>query len=226
MWTPLRILTTVDLPQPFSPTSAWTSPARSSKDASRTACVGPNAFATLATRSSVVRSRSPDGSAGIPSPRCSVPAAFTEPAPSADSTPSASAHKRVDATPVLAPPRAAGRSASNRLGSPAPDTKSYLIPVYNLQPPALVYDVTTRCKVGNCARAEVGRLADDDTPTATTAIDSAFERPLHRSEHLPHRSRPFAVWRRRSYYISFTDLSHTPVADQRRRIRSRSRVRA
>ena len=45
--TPLRILTSVLLPEPFSPTSACTSPARSSNDASRTACVAPNAFATL-----------------------------------------------------------------------------------------------------------------------------------------------------------------------------------
>ena len=50
--TPLRILTIVDLPQPFSPTSARTSPARSSNEASRTAWVAPNAFATLVTRRS------------------------------------------------------------------------------------------------------------------------------------------------------------------------------
>ena len=31
-WTPLRILTSVLLPEPFSPTSAWTSPARSSNE--------------------------------------------------------------------------------------------------------------------------------------------------------------------------------------------------
>ncbi len=51
--TPLRILTSVLLPEPFSPTSACTSPARSSNDASRMACVGPNAFAIELTFTSV-----------------------------------------------------------------------------------------------------------------------------------------------------------------------------
>ena len=45
-WTPLRILTSVLLPEPFSPTSAWTSPARSSNEPSRSARVAPKALAT------------------------------------------------------------------------------------------------------------------------------------------------------------------------------------
>ena len=39
---PVMILISVDLPAPFSPTSAWTSPARSSNDTSRSACTPPN----------------------------------------------------------------------------------------------------------------------------------------------------------------------------------------
>ena len=38
--TPLRIFTSVLLPEPFSPTRAWTSPARSSNEASLSAWVG------------------------------------------------------------------------------------------------------------------------------------------------------------------------------------------
>ena len=48
--TPLRIFTSVLLPEPFSPTRAWTSPARSSNEQSLSAWVGPNAFATCSTR--------------------------------------------------------------------------------------------------------------------------------------------------------------------------------
>ena len=41
-WTPARILTSVLLPAPFSPTSAWTSPARRSSDTSSSAWVAAN----------------------------------------------------------------------------------------------------------------------------------------------------------------------------------------
>jgi trimeric autotransporter adhesin len=51
-WTPVRIFTSVLLPEPFSPTIAWTSPGSSSKEASRRACVSPNAFPTPVTRTS------------------------------------------------------------------------------------------------------------------------------------------------------------------------------
>ncbi len=51
--TPDRILTRVDLPEPFSPMSAWTSPARSSSEQPRSATVGPKALVTPSTRSSV-----------------------------------------------------------------------------------------------------------------------------------------------------------------------------
>ena len=40
-WTPVRILTSVDLPASFSPTSAWTFPARSSRSTSLNACTPP-----------------------------------------------------------------------------------------------------------------------------------------------------------------------------------------
>ena len=43
-WTPARILTSVLLPAPFSPTSAWTSPARRSSETSSSAWVAPNRF--------------------------------------------------------------------------------------------------------------------------------------------------------------------------------------
>ncbi len=57
--TPARIFTTVDLPAPFSPTSACASPARSSIDPSITARTAPN---DLLTRSSE-RTTGPSGSA-------------------------------------------------------------------------------------------------------------------------------------------------------------------
>ena len=53
--TPARILTRVLLPEPFSPTTAWTSPARAENVHSRSACVRPNAFA----RPSTARTTSP-----------------------------------------------------------------------------------------------------------------------------------------------------------------------
>src|SRR6266571_5764869 len=43
---PLAIPSNVDFPDPFSPTSACTSPARQSKLTSRSACTAPNAFET------------------------------------------------------------------------------------------------------------------------------------------------------------------------------------
>src|SRR5438309_2450050 len=46
-WTkPLAIPSNVDFPDPFSPTSAWISPARQSTLTSRSACTAPNAFDT------------------------------------------------------------------------------------------------------------------------------------------------------------------------------------
>ena len=58
--TPLRILTSVLLPEPFSPARAWTSPARSSNEQSLSAWVGPNAFATCSTRTRM------SGTLGVP----------------------------------------------------------------------------------------------------------------------------------------------------------------
>src|SRR6266487_4542680 len=43
---PATHLISVDLPAPLSPTSAITSPGRTSKSASARACTGPNAFET------------------------------------------------------------------------------------------------------------------------------------------------------------------------------------
>src|SRR5215216_2642174 len=43
---PLAMPSNVDFPDPFSPTSAWTSPTRQSKLTSRSACTAPNAFDT------------------------------------------------------------------------------------------------------------------------------------------------------------------------------------
>src|SRR2546423_7613538 len=43
---PLAIPSSVDFPDPFSPTSACTSPARQSTLTSRSACTAPNAFDT------------------------------------------------------------------------------------------------------------------------------------------------------------------------------------
>ena len=50
-WTPVSILTSVLLPDPFSPMIACTSPARRSKLHARTACVGPKALARSTVRS-------------------------------------------------------------------------------------------------------------------------------------------------------------------------------
>src|SRR5215471_4125836 len=41
---PVMILIRVDLPAPFSPTSAWTSPARRSNETPLSACTAPNDF--------------------------------------------------------------------------------------------------------------------------------------------------------------------------------------
>jgi hypothetical protein len=48
--TPVRILTRVDLPLPFSPMTAWTVPGRTTRLQSRSARVSPNALATPSTR--------------------------------------------------------------------------------------------------------------------------------------------------------------------------------
>jgi hypothetical protein len=50
--TPARILTSVDLPAPFSPTSACDSPAYSSRWTSRSAATAPNDFDTSVSASS------------------------------------------------------------------------------------------------------------------------------------------------------------------------------
>src|SRR5262249_8162674 len=49
--TPVRIFTRVDLPEPFSPMTACTSPARNSAEQERSATVGPKALASPVTRS-------------------------------------------------------------------------------------------------------------------------------------------------------------------------------
>ena len=49
--TPVRIFTRVDLPEPFSPMIACTSPARNSAEQERSATVGPKALASPVTRS-------------------------------------------------------------------------------------------------------------------------------------------------------------------------------
>src|SRR6187401_1830205 len=43
---PLAIPSSVDFPDPFSPTRQWISPSRQSKVTSRSACTAPNAFDT------------------------------------------------------------------------------------------------------------------------------------------------------------------------------------
>ena len=45
-WAPVMILTSVLLPAPFSPTRAWTSPARRVRETSRRACTPANDFET------------------------------------------------------------------------------------------------------------------------------------------------------------------------------------
>src|SRR5881397_1259465 len=50
-WTPARILTSVDLPAPFSPTRPCTSPARSSMWPSSSACTAPKLFCACSTTS-------------------------------------------------------------------------------------------------------------------------------------------------------------------------------
>src|ERR671912_1990165 len=44
-WMPVMILIRVDLPAPFSPTSAWTSPGASARDTPSSAWVAPKRFA-------------------------------------------------------------------------------------------------------------------------------------------------------------------------------------
>ena len=57
---PLAIPSSVDFPEPFSPTSAWISPARQSKSTSRSACTAPNAFDTPRKESTTGASRARD----------------------------------------------------------------------------------------------------------------------------------------------------------------------
>src|SRR4051812_49924352 len=47
VWVPATHFTSVDLPAPLSPTSAITSPARTSKSTSSSACTEPNVFVML-----------------------------------------------------------------------------------------------------------------------------------------------------------------------------------
>ena len=68
-WTPARILTSVDLPAPFSPTRPWTSPPWSSMSPSSSACTAPKLFSACSSESSgsrmlvVVTDRVLDGGA-------------------------------------------------------------------------------------------------------------------------------------------------------------------
>src|SRR5262245_9196213 len=54
---PLSTFISVDLPAPFSPTRAWTSPGKSSRSTPRSACVGPKrlSMAVMARRGGVMR---------------------------------------------------------------------------------------------------------------------------------------------------------------------------
>ena len=63
-WTPARIFTSVDLPEPFSPTTQCTSPRRSSNEHERSACVGPNALASSVVRSAIAVGRSTSAATG------------------------------------------------------------------------------------------------------------------------------------------------------------------
>ena len=45
-WTPATILTSVDLPAPFSPTRAWIEPPSTTSEPDRSASTEPNALAT------------------------------------------------------------------------------------------------------------------------------------------------------------------------------------
>src|ERR1700761_4146235 len=51
LWKPQRILISVDLPAPLSPSSPSTSPLRRCRLMSRSALIGPNDFLTCSTRS-------------------------------------------------------------------------------------------------------------------------------------------------------------------------------
>ena len=65
-WTPATILTSVDLPAPFSPTSAWIEPASTRRLPERRATTGPNDLATSRS-SSTAWCRSPVVSSGASS---------------------------------------------------------------------------------------------------------------------------------------------------------------
>src|SRR5437667_3705037 len=56
---PVTILISVDFPAPFSPTSAWTSPARRSNDTPRSACTPANDLAIDSARSRTLSNGAP-----------------------------------------------------------------------------------------------------------------------------------------------------------------------
>ena len=55
-WTPATILTSVDLPAPFSPTSAWIEPASARSEPERSARTAPKDFCTPSSSSTGVLS--------------------------------------------------------------------------------------------------------------------------------------------------------------------------
>ena len=68
-WTPVMILMSVDLPAPFSPSSAWTSPARRVSDTSSSACVAPKRLAMPRIWSTGAPAAPPSTVASVTPPR-------------------------------------------------------------------------------------------------------------------------------------------------------------
>ena len=64
--TPVRILTSVDLPAPLAPSRAWTSPGRTGRSTARSATTVPNALATAVVSSSGAVMTEEIASAGRP----------------------------------------------------------------------------------------------------------------------------------------------------------------